>query len=87
MMTYLLLKDLENKVCQLMHVTNDIDDLISSNVAAMILAKIEVNVHTVDLTISTKKYTDAGWVFDDGLYEKLLFRYSNQTGKFLTRWR
>ena len=87
-MVHLLLKDNENKVCQHMKFMNTVmDDLVSANVVEMCNSGMDVQVETVDLSIPEKEIIDSGWAFDDGLYEKLLFRYQEKTGKLLTRWK
>lgn len=87
-MVNLLLKDNENKVCQHMRfITTEMDDLISTNVVEMCNSGMDVQIETVELSIPEKEITNRGWVFDDGLYEKLLFRYTDKTGKLLTRWK
>lgn len=87
-MTNLLLKDNDNKVCQHMRlITDEMNDLISTNVVEMLNSGMDIQIETVDLSIHEKEITKKGWVFDDGLYEKLLFRYTDKTDKLLTRWK
>ena len=86
-MINLLLKDNKNKVCQHMKfISNEMDDLISNNVVEMCNSGMDIQIETVELSISENEITKKGWTFDNGLYEKLLFIYTEKTGKLLIRW-
>ena len=67
--------------------STEMDDLISSNVVEMCNSGMSVQIETVELTIPKKEILQKGWTFDNGLYEKLLFKYTEITENVLTRWK
>lgn len=85
---HLLLKDTRTMTCQHMRdLSQEMDDLIATNVVAMQNSNMLILVETVTFDFPKEIMTSQGWKFDDGLYEKLLIEYATNTGKILTRWK
>lgn len=86
-MIHLLLKDTKNMIYHNMtFLSQEMENLLDSNVVEMRNAKMSIAINASDLDISHLNLEQQGWKRDDGLYEKLLFEYTELTGKVLTRW-
>lgn len=84
---HLLLKDTKNRLCQYMgFVGQDIDNLLTNNVAEMQNVGIEVLIETLDKHYSSDELSKMGWKSDQGLYDKLLMDYTKIANKMLNRW-
>lgn len=88
----ILLRDNHNKICQKMNSLREETELLISvniNIINKKNGNANININTIDFGYSTKALVTAGWLVDDGLYDKLIIQYNQDpdTNIILERWR
>ena len=77
---YILVNDRKNRKYDIVGPMRD-DTTITNNIANMQKEELEVNCHTADIDTTMPGYTK-----EDGLYDSLIDKYNQLTGKNMKKW-